>query len=623
MKLEEMATTLHSKGHVERLSGEPRIRQRSELRMNKATLADLRTRALELQLDSTGDRLRHQLRAELRVQGLQYAGQQRADDRVLLALKVDRTKPALELSVKTDQRAALDAKVAIVNRVLDYDVSGRIADLSAFAGVLAQSRALAGFDVSELELELAAKGRVTGVVQRADVRGIELTADPLRTIGGDSTIAIQSRNFRWAQGDVAVSVPAATWNATLRGDGEHRTVESEARATEVQGALGSERVAMDDVHDHTVVTLTGGIKDGVVEHTQQVTIKRLQQHVAGGYAVGDVEGSLHARRDADGLIKIHELRVDNRAGGTRLSLSGGVQLTRDERRISVRSLLEQDLSRLPSFFEGQGKLAMDVVLSSSDFRLFHSAAKLRLEGATVRIPKENIAIESVDGDLPVVTDFLVADDGVELLRGARINPYAAQRFSDQHPALGYRSFMSIGRVQTPWFSFAPFAANLEIARNIVSLSQVELGARNGTITGSGMFEYNGLDSKIDANLRASGVESSHGEPFDGNAALTIGIRERSIEGRADILRIGRRHLTDLLDLQDPLHADAALNQIRRALRFGYPDRVKLSFQHGFANAGVELGGLARLIKLNDIRGIPIGPLMERMMSTLQPQEATP
>ncbi len=623
MPITEMATTLHSKGRIERLTGSPRIRQQTELHLEHAALQGVHTRSLELDLDGQGDALRHQLRVELRVQGLQYADQHRDEQRVQVSLAFDRVKPSLSLSLKTDAKAELEAKVSLANRVIDYDVTGRIADLSPLGVLLAQSPALAGFDVSELAVELASKGRITGVLQRADARGIELTADPLRTVGGEATLSIQGEQFHWAQGDLEVSVPAATWNATLRGDGPRRVIDSELRARQVEGAFGSERVSLADAHDHTTVTLTGGLHDGVVEHVQHVTIHSLEQHVAGGYAVGDVEGSLRARRDADGLIKIEQLRVDNRAGGTRLSLSGGVQLTRDEQRVSVRTTLEQDLARLPSFFEGQGKLVTDITLSSSDFHLFHAAAKLRLSDATLRLPKAKVALESINGDLPVVSDFLVTRRGVELLHGAHINPYATQRFADQHPALGYRSFMSIARVQTPYFSCAPFAANLEVARNIVSLSQVELGARGGTITGSGRLEYDGLDSKIDANLRASGVLSSHGEPFDGNAALSIGVRERSVEGRADILRIGRRHLTDLLDLQDPLHADPAMNSVRRVLRFGYPDRVRLSFQHGFANAGVEFAGLARLVKLNDIRGIPLGPLVERIMSSIQPEEATP
>jgi translocation and assembly module TamB len=129
-----------------------------------------------------------------------------------------------------------------------------------------------------------------------------------------------------------------------------------------------------------------------------------------------------------------------------------------------------------------------------------------------------------------------------------------------------------------------------------------------------------MKTQLQGDLRASGVRSSHGEPFDGNAALVIDMGDRSVEGRADILRIGPRHLLDLLDLQDPHRANAGMNRIRSALDLGYPERVRISFKHGFASAGVTFGGLASLVSVDDLRGIPIGPLMERVVRSLELRE---
>jgi translocation and assembly module TamB len=201
-----------------------------------------------------------------------------------------------------------------------------------------------------------------------------------------------------------------------------------------------------------------------------------------------------------------------------------------------------------------------------------------------------------------------------------LNPYAMLRFADQHPLLSHRSFLSIARVRTPFVDIAPFAANFKVEQNIISLSQVEMGVRGGSITGNSVVEWDGEDSKVHAEVRASNVQSSHGEPFDGNAALLIDVGDRSIEGRADILRIGRRHLYDLLDLEDPHRADPAMNRIRSALELGYPDRVRISFRHGFASAGVSFGGLASLARVDDVRGIPVGPLMERAVRSFKPQD---
>ena len=39
-----------------------------------------------------------------------------------------------------------------------------------------------------------------------------------------------------------------------------------------------------------------------------------------------------------------------------------------------------------------------------------------------------------------------------------------------------------------------------------------------------------------------------------------------------------------------------MNRIRSALAWGYPKSLRLVFDHGFASAHLELGGLAKLVK---------------------------
>jgi hypothetical protein len=299
-------------------------------------------------------------------------------------------------------------------------------------------------------------------------------------------------------------------------------------------------------------------------------------------------------------------------------VQGGIDLGDDQRKLALHASINQDLARAsnrPESFTGSGAGRVSLSAESPDFRVFHVRAALALENARVHLPNAKVALDGIDGDVPITLDLTYGKNGVELLRGVQLNPYATLRFADQHPLLKNRSFIAIASITTPFVSMAPFAANLKIEQNIVSLSQLEMGVRGGSITGDGVFDWNGAESTFQADVRASGVMSSHGEPFDGNAAFLVDIGDRSIEGRADILRIGRRHLFDLLDLQDPTHENAGLNRIRTALSFGYPERVRIAFKHGFASAGVTFGGLAGLVSVDDVRGIPIGPLMERMVSS--------
>jgi hypothetical protein len=172
-------------------------------------------------------------------------------------------------------------------------------------------------------------------------------------------------------------------------------------------------------------------------------------------------------------------------------------------------------------------------------------------------------------------------------------------------------------------TIAPLVGNLEIEQRAISLRQFEMGIRGGSITGQCGLNLDGAKSTLELHVRATGVQSSHGEPFDGNIAVIVSAGDRTVEGRAEVLRIGERHLLDLLDMQDPTHVDSAMNRIRTALLFGYPDRLRLVFDHGFASAKLELGGLAQLVSIGELRGIPMGPIVDKFLAPLFDTEGRP
>ena len=59
-----------------------------------------------------------------------------------------------------------------------------------------------------------------------------------------------------------------------------------------------------------------------------------------------------------------------------------------------------------------------------------------------------------------------------------------------------------------------------------------------------------------------------------------------------------------------------MNRVRTASGFGYPDSLRLIFDHGFASAHLELGGLARLVSIGELRGIPMGPIVDKMLAPM-------
>jgi hypothetical protein len=163
------------------------------------------------------------------------------------------------------------------------------------------------------------------------------------------------------------------------------------------------------------------------------------------------------------------------------------------------------------------------------------------------------------------------------------------------------------------------AGNLRIARNEFAVDQIEARVRGGRVAGQLMLDVRGADTKLQLRLRMSNIEATargHKDRFDGNAAIAFSLRRREVDGRAEIIRIGRPHLLALLDEYDPHHSDASTNRVRRGLELGYPDRVRLYFDRGFASLAIELGGLARLVHIEEIHGIPLGPLMERYLGPI-------
>jgi hypothetical protein len=66
-----------------------------------------------------------------------------------------------------------------------------------------------------------------------------------------------------------------------------------------------------------------------------------------------------------------------------------------------------------------------------------------------------------------------------------------------------------------------------------------------------------------------------------------------------------------------------MNRVRHALAFGYPDQVRIGFDHGFASARITLGGLARLIRIDEIRGIPTGSLLDKVLASPSSSESVP
>jgi hypothetical protein len=622
---DRMAATLQSSGHVDGFGGTaPSVRQTTEIHVERPAYASISAQSLSLTVKSQGTALRHQADVDLLLPGLAFDGGPPSDDHVKLSATLDRERPSVQLTLATEGRAATHLAGSLSfdrsRRAVLYDVDGHLAGLRPLAPFAAKVQGLDAFDLSELEVGLSARGALFGVVAGVASDGtIELEPTPARTAAVEGKADLRVAHFRWARGDTAIITPALTWHGDMHVSGPRRTLDSRAEIGTLHVDLGRHDIDLNGVEDQESASLTGDLANPEIQLAHHLSIGAVAQDVVPEYPLGDVTFALSAQRSADGVVHVGEAKLANGLGGTALTVTGNADLGDGRRTLSVTTSLTQDLARLskiPERFEGRGKVAVQANVSSPDLARYAVRALVKGENVTVALPRHGVELDTANGEVPFTVALEVGDKGVQLERTEKRSPYSMLRFADQHPLLAHSGFLSIARLKTPFVSIAPLVGNLEIEQNVVSLRQFEMGVRGGTITGQCGLDWDGPKSTLELHVRASGVQSSHGEPFDGNISVIVSAADRTIEGRAEILRIGERHLLDLLDLQDPLHVDPGINRIRRALDFGYPDSLRLVFDHGFASAHLQLGGLASLVSIGDLRGIPMGPIVDKMIAPM-------
>jgi translocation and assembly module TamB len=626
-----MAVTFQSKGHVDHLGGDnPFVRHATELDVDRVGYANVAARRVSLSVKSQGTATQHQGDVDLRALGLAFNGGAASDDHLTLSAKLDRGRPSLEFQIATEGRmttkgsgsCAFDA----AHRVIVYSLDVHLGGLAPVAPFAATIHGLDAIDLTELGVSFSAHGALSGVVDGVAPDGtVRLAPGPEHSAALEGTADLDVTHLHWAHGDNAVITPSVKWHGEMHGAEGRRTLDSRLEIRSLHLDLGSNDVDLNGVLDVAKIAVAGSLAEpSDVQVAQDLSIAGVTQDLVPEYPVGGLGFSLSAERGSEGILHISNLKFTNDTAGTAVGLTGNVATANGRRTLSVTTTLTQDLgklSTLPERFKGTGNVTVDANVTTPDYSS-HLDVKALVKGAEVSavLPRSGIELEGFNGEVPVSVALDLTARGVALEHSDKRSPYSMLRFTDQHPLLTRSGFLSITRIKTPWVTIAPLVGNLEIDQNVISLRQFEMGVRGGTITGQCGVVWDGAKSTVELHVRASGVQSSHGEPFDGNIEVAISAADRTVEGRAEILRIGERHLLDLLDLEDPLHVDPTMNRVRWGLNFGYPDNLRLVFDHGFASVHLELGGLARLISIGDMKGIPMGPIIDHVLT---PTKDTP
>jgi hypothetical protein len=487
-----------------------------------------------------------------------------------------------------------------------------------------------------LAASLKAHGHLDGVVM---LRGglPALAAHPLATARGEQELEFRVAGVRWKAPDLKVDLPSLTVAAHVRAADGGLAGDARVEHSRIDAVAGGRQIGIEGGPHVLEASLDGDPRTGRIG--LKIAVKLAE--VRGGpqeWPLRDAALAITGHVLNLSAFRLDELLLDNPAAGTRLRLTasvdepeagGGTAGSADRvpgrQALALDGQLDQDLARLgfdPAVFSGKGLLAVPFHLESGDRVRFRATAEVRARDVFADLPRQHVSITGLNGTIRVVEDVAMTAGGpVPLLEGDP-NAWTRVRFQDLSPFLGGASYVAIQRLVVGPVDAGPVAGNLRVFRNVIGLDQLEAVWRDGRVTGQVGIEARPGDASVHFRGSVTGVRpSGSGERLDANAALDLALARLELAGRIQVTRVGRDDLRALLDALDPYGEDVASNRLRKALVLGYPKYLRVRLDGGFLSAKVELGGIAAAVRIDELRGVPTGPLLRRYLGPLLPPAA--
>jgi hypothetical protein len=461
-----------------------------------------------------------------------------------------------------------------------------------------------------------------------------LPADPVQSLRGDAALAFLLKGLKVTSGEIRVDVPEL--GVTSRIDAREAEVEASLVLAQPSLAVksGTQAFAASTIAAEARVRLPRdqGFRQATV--SLSASVAEASQDLWAPYPVKGL--ALSARADVSpGVLRLDKLVLDHPGGGTRLELSADAEAassgntgagdaggTLRPRSLRIEGSLDQDLGAIngaPDTFHGKGRIRVPFRIESGNGNRLNVLASVESTDVSVEIPGAGFALVGARGRMPVSEEIEFSPEGrLSIVQGPGGSPWSRVRFHDMNPYLK-GGWFATDRVTWGRVEAGPLAGNLRLDRTVLALDQMQATWRGGTVTGQVVVERGSDDTRAWFKGDVTGVEAgSDGESLDANAALRVSLRHLEVDGRVQLIRLGRRHLRSLLDLWDPTLENVSANRIRKVLVVGYPRSARVRLDGGFLSARVELGGIASVIRIDEIRGIPVGPLIRRFVGGMVP-----
>ena len=524
-----------------------------------------------------------------------------------------------------------------------YDVQVSAKNLGPVGQLIRQaSSSMAPINWSKAEVTVAGKGKLSGLVVRGKNGSLQRWSDnPLRFMHGQQSWRATCKTVSYSTNTFSMVVPQAV--ATLSSSHQHgktaATLDLQVPQLRWEGEIG--KATVEGFRQHVDASWAWSQTRPKVTVAAKTAIRRVQQPWIAGYSVADVAVATDVYSADFQSAEIRALRFVNPGGGTFVEAKGVLEQSTDERsRLEHRGgaipereafwlegTISQDFAQL-DFSSGtstavsakqnkaQGQLTSQFRLESGDLLSARLEATVHARAISVSIPGI-VQIDALDGVIPIVEDIVLLETGIALVSAGNPNPLAWTRFLDVQPFLNAEDYLRAQRVELFGQVFSPVAGNVRIQHSTVGIHQLQAGYRQGVVSGQLHAQLTGDNRHVLFRGNVTGLRPKGSrEILDANATLKFFPSTLALDGKVQIVRIGKAHLSQLLDVIDPYRENVQVNRIRFGLQFGYPKFLRLQLQDGLLDAKVELGGLARVVRIDDIIAVPIAPVMELYVAPL-------
>jgi translocation and assembly module TamB len=530
----------------------------------------------------------------------------------------------------------LDAQFERASERLSYSATLSGEKLAAFA-VLATSAAPAAgrARLDRARLVASARGELSGVLRAGEGSLPVLAERPLASARGSQSARLELEGLDYRADAGALQIPslALELESTHRGEAGG-AASARLRLQELRFEGGGRSLRLDGVDQAIVASFERAPDQGMVDVDSALSVASAAQSWLPGFPVRGLRMSGNLQIDRLRSIFLRELALDNPASGSALRAAGTLELLAQgspggdktivgREALSFEGRLSQQLEALEGLelaSHARGSLELPFRLESGGMLGYRLIAALEAKQVSFTAKDAAFAVEQLNGVVPMVEEFALLESGPVISAGPRSSPLSDTRFFDVHAFLSGDDYVTARSIRIGGLApLGPIAANVRIDRSDFIIDQLQAGYQGGQIVGQVRAAWRDGDPIIRLRLNATGVKSGKSrDVFDANTALTFVPAAMTLDGKMQIVRASREHVDDILDVLDPFHESANANRVRSALALGYPKFVRFHLHDGAVDTKVELGGLAQLVRIDEIRAVPLGPILQKYVAPALP-----